>query len=281
MNDGTATATPSGGASPYTYLWDTGETTPSVADLGTGWHYVTVTDDNDDKQVAFVEITLQEEPYDFNMTDSELGCFLQVASCKFGDAAQDLFDKNSMGIRDKCCENQLFLLHKNIETAACWHPQSIIDVEQPSYFVIEFESYSRNDCTLTIAILLKTFAFPFIAGNPLNVSLIALVDFINQNSTFKAQLDGNRVWIFAPSGYCGIPVTVSASSGDIVFNVLTTVGFQGGEKPCGSYVDWNGTYHEAPEDCLNQSQIGNIIDNIKESADCECMATQEIFNDDI
>ncbi len=45
-NDGTATATPSGGTTPYSYEWSTGETTQTIEDLAPGDYDVTVTDDN-------------------------------------------------------------------------------------------------------------------------------------------------------------------------------------------------------------------------------------------
>lgn len=43
-NDGTATANPLGGASPYTYLWSNGATTASITGLAPGTYGVTVTD---------------------------------------------------------------------------------------------------------------------------------------------------------------------------------------------------------------------------------------------
>ncbi|MCB9315243.1 MAG: T9SS type A sorting domain-containing protein [Lewinellaceae bacterium] len=41
---GSATASPSDGTAPYTYLWDNGETTQTAINLGPGMHTVTVTD---------------------------------------------------------------------------------------------------------------------------------------------------------------------------------------------------------------------------------------------
>jgi gliding motility-associated-like protein len=43
-NNGTATATPTGGTVPYMYLWDTGDTTSSISNLATGSYNVIVTD---------------------------------------------------------------------------------------------------------------------------------------------------------------------------------------------------------------------------------------------
>lgn len=44
QNDGSATATPSGGTVPYTYLWSNGLTTPTISGLASGNYSVTVTD---------------------------------------------------------------------------------------------------------------------------------------------------------------------------------------------------------------------------------------------
>ena len=44
--NGTATANPVGGTSPYNYLWSTGGGTQTISDLGAGTYIVTVTDDN-------------------------------------------------------------------------------------------------------------------------------------------------------------------------------------------------------------------------------------------
>jgi hypothetical protein len=46
LNNGTASVSVSGGQTPYTYLWNTGDSTPSISDLGTGNYTVTVTDAN-------------------------------------------------------------------------------------------------------------------------------------------------------------------------------------------------------------------------------------------
>ncbi len=44
--DGTASASPSGGTQPYSYLWSTGATSPSISGLAPGTYSVTVTDQN-------------------------------------------------------------------------------------------------------------------------------------------------------------------------------------------------------------------------------------------
>ena len=45
-NNGSATATPSGGAAPYAYAWSNGGTSSTITGLGAGTYTVTVTDDN-------------------------------------------------------------------------------------------------------------------------------------------------------------------------------------------------------------------------------------------
>lgn len=46
-NDGSATASPSGGTAPYTYSWSNGQTTQTIAGLGYGTYEVTVLDAGD------------------------------------------------------------------------------------------------------------------------------------------------------------------------------------------------------------------------------------------
>ena len=46
LGDGTITVTPSGGVTPYTYLWTDGETTPTITGKNGGGYFVTVTDAN-------------------------------------------------------------------------------------------------------------------------------------------------------------------------------------------------------------------------------------------
>ncbi len=58
--DGSATANPTGGTTPYTYLWSNGETTQTVTGLAAGTYTVTVTDAND--CTAMASITITEAP---------------------------------------------------------------------------------------------------------------------------------------------------------------------------------------------------------------------------
>ncbi len=55
--DGTASVTPSGGTSPYTYLWANGQTTSSVSNLCVGATSVTITDFNGCTNVVNFDIT--------------------------------------------------------------------------------------------------------------------------------------------------------------------------------------------------------------------------------
>lgn len=54
--DGTATANPTGGTGTYHYLWDTGDTTQSIANLAPGSYRLTVTDDRGCVAITTVEV---------------------------------------------------------------------------------------------------------------------------------------------------------------------------------------------------------------------------------
>lgn len=56
-NDGTATISVFGGASPYTYLWSNGQTNMTADSLSVGTYYVTVTDSNSCTLVDSINIT--------------------------------------------------------------------------------------------------------------------------------------------------------------------------------------------------------------------------------
>ncbi len=56
LNNGTATAQPAGGTTPYTYQWSTNATTQTITGLAPGTYTVTVTDDNDCTAVQAVTV---------------------------------------------------------------------------------------------------------------------------------------------------------------------------------------------------------------------------------
>ncbi|HRK81583.1 MAG TPA: SdrD B-like domain-containing protein [Saprospiraceae bacterium] len=60
-NTGTATATGAGGTPPYSYLWNTGATTPTIAGLTTGTYVVTLTDLNGCRATASTSITVFDD----------------------------------------------------------------------------------------------------------------------------------------------------------------------------------------------------------------------------
>lgn len=56
LNDGTATATPSGGTAPYTYLWSNGDATATISGLAPGAYTVSVADANSCSTVQTVTV---------------------------------------------------------------------------------------------------------------------------------------------------------------------------------------------------------------------------------
>ena len=60
-NDGTATAAPSGGAAPYTFLWSNGGTTATITGLAPGSYSVTITDANGCTATASTDVLVGME----------------------------------------------------------------------------------------------------------------------------------------------------------------------------------------------------------------------------
>ena len=56
-SDGTATANPSGGTAPYSYLWNTSSTNADIQGLGAGIYWCTITDDNGCEITDTVQVT--------------------------------------------------------------------------------------------------------------------------------------------------------------------------------------------------------------------------------
>lgn len=74
-DDGTATATPSGGTPNYAYLWSTGETTATIENLAPGNYTVTVTDDNGCTAVQIVTVNSFDCTIAATVTGTHVTCF--------------------------------------------------------------------------------------------------------------------------------------------------------------------------------------------------------------
>ncbi len=72
--NGGATVIPSGGVSPYTYLWDNGETTASADSLTAVQHFVTVTDNNGCSEILDITPT-EPTPVSFTKDSTNVDCF--------------------------------------------------------------------------------------------------------------------------------------------------------------------------------------------------------------
>ncbi len=72
--NGSATVTAGGGTNPYTFEWDSGETTTIATMLNGGVHYVTVTDDNGCSTTANVLIG-QPSAMSMQVTGTDVTCF--------------------------------------------------------------------------------------------------------------------------------------------------------------------------------------------------------------
>lgn len=73
-NDGTATAAPTGGTSPYTYVWNTGATTPGISALAPGTYTVSVQDNNNCLAVQTVVVNSFNCAISANITTANVAC---------------------------------------------------------------------------------------------------------------------------------------------------------------------------------------------------------------
>ena len=72
--DATATVTPSGGSSPYTYLWSNSMTTQTIVSLSAGSYHVTVTDNNGCKDSLTISISDMGAPVAVASVLSNVSC---------------------------------------------------------------------------------------------------------------------------------------------------------------------------------------------------------------
>lgn len=75
LNDGTATANPTGGTMPYNYLWSNNETTQSISPLAPGVYKVTVTDDNNCMSIETVNVNAFPCTLTSSISATNVNCF--------------------------------------------------------------------------------------------------------------------------------------------------------------------------------------------------------------
>ena len=71
--DGEVMVTVNGGNGPFDYQWSTGDNTPTVANVGAGIHYVTITDGNNCMQIDSVELT-EPDALELSLVPSDVTC---------------------------------------------------------------------------------------------------------------------------------------------------------------------------------------------------------------
>ncbi len=74
-SDGSATANASGGAPPYTYLWNNGSTTSTITGLAAGTYYVTVTTSGGCIKYDTITITQPATPLSYTLSQTNITCF--------------------------------------------------------------------------------------------------------------------------------------------------------------------------------------------------------------
>jgi large repetitive protein len=73
-NSGSSVITPSGGTTPYTYIWSTGSTTQGISNLAAGSYTVTVTDANGCTSTSTSSISQPAAPLSLSATSNNIDC---------------------------------------------------------------------------------------------------------------------------------------------------------------------------------------------------------------
>lgn len=71
-SDGTVSISPSGGIPPYSYLWDTGETTDSISSLPAGEYFITI---SDSMGCSVVSSVIVHQPHNIQLEVSDVTCY--------------------------------------------------------------------------------------------------------------------------------------------------------------------------------------------------------------
>ena len=124
-----------GGQGPFEFIWSTGETTSSIADLCAGSYTVTVTDDLGDTAVASMDI-IEPDPISLSATINQAGCFGEnmgsIALTVNGGTPDFTFDWGIFG--SSCCISNLFAgtyLVSIIDANGCDHTETFVVSENP------------------------------------------------------------------------------------------------------------------------------------------------------
>ncbi|MBL7807595.1 MAG: proprotein convertase P-domain-containing protein [Saprospiraceae bacterium] len=75
LSDGAATITVGGGSGPYNYLWDNAQTSAAATMLDAGFHFVTVTDNNNCAATTFVQVFEPDVFFISNTQTAAAACF--------------------------------------------------------------------------------------------------------------------------------------------------------------------------------------------------------------
>lgn len=131
-NDGTATADPNGGVSPYSYEWSNGQTTQTIVDLAPGVYTVTVTDNNGCESIQSVNVPESNCNLKANVEKENVSC----AGANDGFASITLDN----------AEPPINYVWSNGETT-----QSISDLDGGNYTVTATD---ENGCEVVVSILI-------------------------------------------------------------------------------------------------------------------------------
>lgn len=129
MNDGNITSTITGGCPPYTYLWNSGETTSSLNNLFAGTYQLTVTDANGD--VASQTITLTQ-PLPLATSSTQLSNYPGGLNISCNGAADGSISTDFTGGASCADYNYSWTGHNGFSSTA----QNISGLEAGDYFLV-------------------------------------------------------------------------------------------------------------------------------------------------
>lgn len=279
MDIGSITVIPSGVA-PYEILWDDGQTTFTISNLGAGTYHAQVADSA--PTVIDIEVIVTEpaqtDPYLFG-TECEFKCFLMQMSCCQADQVYKLVTQDRRGINDKDCIRKAELMEEYLSILECWYREgTVVQQEVPSKYILIIKPY-LNLSIVTFTLLGNEIVnYTFNTGLSRSANMDAIVaqlalqgltaTYFNYTDQGSGLLYTQMTVEAAPNYNC-IPMQVESTNKETV--IVSTNGFFGGLPQI-----------IAGAPCLSQEQVNDIIEQMKCICGCgDCTNLTKLTSDQL